>query len=346
MAKRVTVSAIAERCDVAHTTVSRVLSGRKYQGWSVRPEVRERIERTAKQMNYRPNAAARAVQRGKFGSIALMMREGQSFLPMSMLHAASRHAHQHDNDLKIHVVKPDDLTDESRIPKLMREISVDGLLLTALPEQAMKVVTEATGVPRIIINSNHAEDCAYPDDIQGARLATQDMLKLGHRRIAFCTTKHPNSKYHHYSAIDRLNGYEQTMREAGLAPRMLHSKEPDAPSRHDPRFHEWRQDFQAPDRPTAAVCYSVESAIPIAEAALSCGLRIPEDLSITLLHPDRFVFTGVAMRVMHIPLDRCAATAVEMLMKRIAKPGESLPSQAIAYQPVEDGNLAPPPSKG
>ena len=57
---------IAEAVGVHTSTVSRVLNGDPAQ--SVRPEVYEKIWRTARQQGYRPNALARALKRRPAGA--------------------------------------------------------------------------------------------------------------------------------------------------------------------------------------------------------------------------------------------------------------------------------------
>ena len=55
-----------------HTsTVSRVLNGDPAQ--SVRPEIYEKIWRTARQQGYRPNALARALKRRRTGALAFVI---------------------------------------------------------------------------------------------------------------------------------------------------------------------------------------------------------------------------------------------------------------------------------
>ena len=62
---------IAEAVGVHTSTVSRVLNGDPAQ--SVRPEVYEKIWRTARQQGYRPNALARALKRRRTGALAFVI---------------------------------------------------------------------------------------------------------------------------------------------------------------------------------------------------------------------------------------------------------------------------------
>ena len=49
---------IAKECGVSNATVSRVLRGDHAHGFSVRPEVRDRIMQTVAKLNYRPDLTA------------------------------------------------------------------------------------------------------------------------------------------------------------------------------------------------------------------------------------------------------------------------------------------------
>ena len=61
--KAVTIKDIARACGVSIVTVSRVLSGTDYP---VKNETREKILKTAKELNYQPNLFARGLKTKAF----------------------------------------------------------------------------------------------------------------------------------------------------------------------------------------------------------------------------------------------------------------------------------------
>ncbi|MFW5798442.1 MAG: LacI family DNA-binding transcriptional regulator [Planctomycetota bacterium] len=63
---------MARECNVATSTVSRVLSNTYPENFNVRPEVRDRIVATARKLRYVPHAAARQLQTSRSMSIGII----------------------------------------------------------------------------------------------------------------------------------------------------------------------------------------------------------------------------------------------------------------------------------
>src|SRR5262245_55988862 len=59
MPKRITLKDVAQRSNVTHQTVSKILRGTAI---NVTPEVRARVETTAREMGYVPNVTARSLR--------------------------------------------------------------------------------------------------------------------------------------------------------------------------------------------------------------------------------------------------------------------------------------------
>ncbi len=68
-----TLDEIAKAAGVSRMTVSNVLNGKNKETWSSTAERAERIREIARELNYRPNAAAKAVVTGRFGGIGLLL---------------------------------------------------------------------------------------------------------------------------------------------------------------------------------------------------------------------------------------------------------------------------------
>jgi len=67
-----TIKEIAAHCGVSQATVSRVLNSNYKHGFTVRPEVYQRIIDTANSLGYRPNLAAKNLARQKTSIIAIL----------------------------------------------------------------------------------------------------------------------------------------------------------------------------------------------------------------------------------------------------------------------------------
>ena len=73
MAKRVTLKDIARAADVTTATVSYVINNTP--GQSIAAETRERVLRAARELNYVPNSAARALRRRRSGCVGVVAKK-------------------------------------------------------------------------------------------------------------------------------------------------------------------------------------------------------------------------------------------------------------------------------
>jgi DNA-binding LacI/PurR family transcriptional regulator len=114
-------------------------------------------------------------------------------------------------------------------------------------------------------------DVVAGDDEQGARLVTEHLIGLGHRRIAHLAG---------YGAVGglRRHSFEAAMRAHGLADRAL--VEP-SDMTEEGGFRTAVRLLSRPERPTALVAVNDITAVGALSAAEELGLRVPHDLSIT-----------------------------------------------------------------
>lgn len=336
----VTIKQIAEQTGLSWPTVSQVLTGK---GHRYKAETRERILKVARQLGYRPNAFARAIRTGRFGAAALVLSATdryRSALPDGVLQGICDALEAKGMHLTVARLGDQKLTDEGFVPKLLREWMADGLLLDynkQIPSRMMRLI-EQYDIPSIWLNYRRQHDAVYPDDLSAGREATERLLALGHRRIAYAGQ--PGDTPPHYSETDRREGYAEAMRAAGLEPRVVGGyKARECP--HCGRSA-WRAVLDRPERPTAVVAYGAKSLLGVFRAADRLGLEMPRDLSLITFsgHP-----AGLDMDVatMLVPEIRLGREAVEMLLEKIESPERKLPGRAIAFGFDEGGSLAAPP---
>ncbi len=341
MADTVTLADIAKIVGVSHVTVSRVLNGNDDYRRPTFARRAQRIRKIAREMGYRPNTAARATVRGRFDAVGLMLstHHSRSILPEPMLDAIADALASRGLRLSIDKLPDDKLVSEGVVPDLLRAWSVDGLLINynaEIPPRLIELV-EAYGLPAIWLNSRHEHDCVYPDDEQAGRIATEHLLELGHRRIAFVHY----GGWSHYSAPARRDGYAKAMIDAGLTPQVV--TEPDMDNSDKRRVAAaW---LRSSDRPTAAVVYAVPTLWPLHLAAVvDVGLRVPEDLSLVCFDNTVIHHADVAVSVARLPTAKLAAEAVDMLLRRVADPSQCHPPTVLPCR-IERGNTTAPPGK-
>jgi len=322
--------------------VSNALSGSPL----VKPLTKERILRAAADMGYRPNSSARAMRNRRFGAVALVLstERTRSHLQNGLLDGIHSALGERDVHLTVASLPDDKLTAEGFVPKILRDLAVDGLLINYTDHipRGMIYLIEKNQIPSIWLNTRRAGDCVHIDDLASSRAATDKLIELGHRRIAYVD-------YHngmadpapHYSVCDRRAGYEEAMARAQLTPRIISEPQTIPPEQRVAHAMGWLCDA---NRPTAIVTYSPYTAVPVVMAALKCDVDVPESLSV-------LTFAEQSFDNMGLPLGRCVLPQREMgsagchaLFDKIDNPQKVQPPISLSTRFEWGGTVSKPPS--
>jgi LacI family transcriptional regulator len=230
------------------------------------------------------------------------------------------------------------LTDPNHVPKILRELSADGLLISYIadiPERMVSLIHQYR-IPSVWINTVLEADCVYPDDFDAARRATEHLLQRGHRNIAYVQAADSN----HYSVAQRCAGYTEAMQKARCQPNVFNHPSASVTANRMERLCTW---LRKPDRPTAVIAYEAVYALPVFCAALSIGLQIPHDLSLLTFHDKPVTEPGICVSTMLIPAEKMGQMAVDMVVRKIANPDADLPPCAVGFKFEAGMTCAPPP---
>ncbi len=341
--RRVTGDDVARDAGVSRALVSYVMNNAA--GIQVRDSTRRRILEAASRLHYRPNHSARAVRLGRFNCLALLLGT-KFYLPQPLLEGLFRAAGMQAQHLLLSGLPERELTDVQLAPLVLRELMVDGILLNC-PEDVpgeLFPTLERSGLPCISINLNRPADCVYPADREAAALATRHVLELGHRRVGYINLTGSGT---HYSQAARAEGYAETLRQAGLEPRVLAPAAAPAAAGGMRLVLDW---LLQPERPTAILAYSTPSATALMLAAAHLGLSVPQDLSVITIDMENSAPIGLCfgrcLTSFLMPWRAVAHEAVDMLLAKIAQPDVPLPSRAVPYPPLQAGESCSPPPRG
>lgn len=340
----VTIKQIAEKSGYSLRTVCRVLNDKDV---SHRTKTREKILRVAAELNYMPNATAKAMRSGRFGGVSLLLSSDRhlSHIPIRLLEGIQAALNPSDLHLTVACMADRELTSEAKLPKILRQLMSDGILVNyshRFPPE-MDQIIDAHQMPSIWINRRKEHDCVYVDDLTSAHQATEYLLKLGHRRIAYLDYHNDaTASSLHYSVHDRRHGYELAMNEAGLWPIVITRQGVLNPEDRVPLAAEM---LGRSERPTAFLTYSPWTAIPLWLAATTRhGLSIPRDLSI-ITFSDVFDYEmGIALTTMLLPELEVGLAATQMLLERINRPSHHFDPQSLPATLFEGSTVAPPAS--
>jgi LacI family transcriptional regulator len=213
MSKPVTIEDIARQAGVSPSTVSRVLNGSK----RVAEDKRVLVLAAVEQHQYRPNAMARGLVRGRSMTVGVLVQDIVSpfFAQMVLGVEQGLDPASYRPMLTTTHWRTENQDDETRALQQLLERRVDGVIVFAgrIPDDQLRGFAER--IPMIVVARRVAgleSQCIYIDNQAGAYRATRYLLGLGHRRIA-----HISGPLDHPDAIDRLAGYRRALAEAGVS---------------------------------------------------------------------------------------------------------------------------------
>jgi LacI family transcriptional regulator len=206
----VTIGMVAKAAGVSASTVSRVLNGTAV----VSDVKKQAIDDAIAQLGFVPNPVARGLAGGRTFSIGVVTQA----LDSPFYGAAMRGI---EDELlpaaysALFVSGHWNATAEAHCIDVLQSRRVDGIIVLTgrLTDQALKGY--AKNQPLVITGRTLKAAGLFTlnfDNFEGGRLATQHLIQLGHRRIAFITgdAVHPD-------ATERLGGYRAALKAAGIA---------------------------------------------------------------------------------------------------------------------------------
>ncbi len=349
MNMRVTATDIAAAAGVSQPTVSQILNG-KGDRYSVL--TRSKVHEAVRQLGYRPSSAARSMIRGRTGNVALLLGEqaARSKMHVGLLDGVQAELAAQNLHLMLARVADADLVDVDFVPNILQEWTSDGLLINythGYPTRMLDLIRRFA-VPTIWLNTLLKRDCVRPDDQAAGFEATTELLRAGHRNIALVAYQ-PTG---HYSNLDRRQGYEQAMQQAGLTPRIIsYPEEGFARDEYGGRFIEFTRSWMTrTDRPTGILTTEDWDLHTVLGGALRVGLSIPRDLSIVALRAGQVSDThlvDIPVTSYWVPFEQVGRRAVQMLVDRLEGDGEPVPTVVIPFQRGQRGaTVAAPPAQG
>ena len=179
-----TIKDVAARAGVSFTTVSHVLNGTR----RVSEESRRRVERAVAELGYVPSALARSLKTSETHVLGVLVPNITNPFFAELMRGVEDAARGQGDSVFLCNCDDDPARQLGYVQRLLAR-RVDGLLLANSAAEASTVsgALKQTPVPTVVVDRAVAgldADLVRVDNTGGARLATEHLLGLGHRRIA------------------------------------------------------------------------------------------------------------------------------------------------------------------
>lgn len=327
-----TIRDVADRAGVSKSLVSLVLRGSD----QVRPEKREAVLRAVRELGYRPNAAARSLSEQRTRTVGVLLNDLRNPWFADLLDGLN--SLLHDNGLHM-------LLADARLNRRagqdpagpLLDLRVDGLVVVGTLPDPAALGAAAERIPVVVAGAREpvpsGVDVVAGDDEHGARLVTEHLIGLGHRRIAHIAG---------YGAVGELRrrSFEAAMRAHGLADQAV--VEP-SDMTEEGGYRATVRLLSRPERPTALFAVNDIAAIGALSAAGELGLRVPRDVSVV-----GYDNTSIA-RLRHVWLTTVDNTSHELgrraarcLLDRFERPGGTGRTHLAVPALEVRGTTAPP----
>lgn len=268
----ITIKEVAELAQVSQSTVSRTLNDHP----TVKDKNRQKVYEAIERLGYKPNAFAQALASSRSNSIGMIVGslDGPFFGPLmhqvedtareKNLHLILTSGHQ-DKDKEIEAVR------------FLQSKQVDGLIINSDKLEDDCLIKLVQDNPATIIVNRYIsaipKHCVFIDNELGGYIATEHLLKLGHRKVACITGPKDN-----LDSQNRLSGYKKALADFQLEfdERLVAEGRFDHHGNYDVANNLLSNN---PDI-TAVFCHNDNIALSVYDVCGLLNLKVGEDMSV------------------------------------------------------------------
>jgi len=274
---RPTIKDVALHANVSIATVSLTLHDNK----RISTSTKNKVLKSVKSLNYHPLKSAQALVNRRTSNIGFILTDDR-FLRTEPFYTriflgTEFEAGDSDYYVLLKTIKRG-FKKGDPIPRFILERSVDGIIIAGkVPDIFIDIISEYN-LPIVLIDyqtPHHEFPSVIIDNIQGGIVATQHLIELGHKTIAFI-----GGDIGHPSINNRLIGYKSAIANASLKNDekliITTAKSPDRLS----GYNSAKILFKKKKKFSAIFACNDAMAIGVMEYMKKAGIRIPEDISL------------------------------------------------------------------
>ncbi len=272
-----TIKDVAKVANVSIATVSLVIHNHK----RISSETKQKVLEAIAALNYHPSRSARGLVSRKTGNIGFILTHDH-FLRTEPFYTQifiGTEFEARENELYVLLTTIDSNFHEGdSLPRFILERNVDGIIIAGKVPSLLIDKLGNYNIPIVFIDyfpSNKKVSIVAVDNLHGGMLATQHLIELGHKKIAFIggDIEHPSIK-------DRFNGYKLALEKASMSfhERLIDTEE-DYPARIN-GYNAAKKIFSKNKDISAVFACNDAMAVGVIQYLKDIGKQIPNDISV------------------------------------------------------------------
>ncbi|ELU8564338.1 substrate-binding domain-containing protein [Vibrio parahaemolyticus] len=305
-----TIKDVAKEAGVSIATASRVINNAPHTSESAIVAVKEAMTK----LGYRPNANARALVSKSSNAIGVLVNDVSAPFFGTMVKAIDTIASEQEKQLLIGSGYHDAVKERNAINLLINS-RCESLVVHSKGMTDDELTTLANEIPgMVLINRivpNIASRCIALDNHKGSYIATEHLLRNGHKHIGYICSSHDIE-----DARDRREGYLDALRDNDIEIReeYIEYGEPDETGGEQAMVN-----LMAKNTPiTAVATYNDYMAAGCMTLLQENGVRIPDDMSIIGFddaHIARYIYPRLT--TIRYPIQVMANEAVKLSLQLV-----------------------------
>jgi len=311
--KKTSLNDIAQQLGVSKTLVSLVLNG-KAREHRISAEVCKRVEKLAKELNYKPNQIAKGLRTGQTNTIGLMIADIANPFFGKLGREIEKEAASHG--YRVIFCSSDENAENSREQiELLQQGQVDGFIIAPPAGSENQILSLKKNRTPFVLIDRHFPDIEtnyiVVDNVQASYEAVTHLINKGYRKIA-CVTLN----VHLNNMNQRVLGYKQALIDNNIpVDEELIKMMPFSHEKNDVVFAV-KQLFEENNRKANAVFFATSKlGIMGIETIHSLGLTIPDDVAVVSFDdPDAYKISQPPISAIAQPLQEIGRESIKVLL--------------------------------
>lgn len=305
---------IAKLTGVSQSTVSLVLNNATSAKFS--EATRNKVLKTAQDLGYRLSAREPLPPASGERNLIIYLADEISTSPHPVVNidGARDAAYANGKLLAVYSTHGNADVEKQVLDAVLASPTVFGVIYATVYTRKVTLPAALSQVPTVLLNcytSEGGQSSIVPAEVAGGHVATEFLLRAGHRRIGFINGEHWQD-----AAKDRLKGYRTALATADLpfAPELVRDGDWSSGTGFEHTLSLMRETHP----PTAIFCANDLMALGAIEALKQLGYRVPDDVSV-LGYDDQEIarHTHPPLSTVVLPNYELGRWAVDTLMQEV-----------------------------